>query len=122
MGNPIHHFEISVRDAKRSIKFYEQLFDWHSSDEEEYLTFRELGESTTPEGIGGRISQLIPGRLPPYATVYIDVDDVAMYLDKVLELGGEIVVMPTPVPDIGAIGVFADLDGNIIGLFSTNEN
>lgn len=39
-------------------------------------------------------------------------------LEKAVELGGRKVKEKTEIPDIGWFGLFTDLDGNTIGLFT----
>jgi predicted enzyme related to lactoylglutathione lyase len=65
--------------------------------------------------IGGHITAL--GHEPHnYASVYIGVDDVQAYLDKAISLGGMALLPVITIPS-GQFSCFAELDGNIIGLF-----
>ena len=67
-------------------------------------------------GIGGGIMQT-PPLVPPYLTFYVGVDDLDKYLRRAQELGGSTVLGPMPVGQVGAFAMFADPDGNIVGLF-----
>jgi predicted enzyme related to lactoylglutathione lyase len=49
--------------------------------------------------------------------VYVQVDDVKAYLDKIGKLGGKTIVPPTDVPGMGQFAWFADVEGNVIGLW-----
>jgi hypothetical protein len=52
MPNPIVHFEICVKDAKKSVEFYSHLFDWKiKMDEKMNYYLIETG------GVGGGIFQ-----------------------------------------------------------------
>ena len=45
------------------------------------------------------------------------VDDLAKYLARAEDLGGSTVLRPMPIGTIGSFAMFADPDGNTIGLF-----
>ena len=66
-------------------------------------------------GIGGGIAEPPTGGAPG-ATFYVQVEDVKGYLDKAARLGGKVVVPETVIPDMVTFGMFADPEGNIIGL------
>jgi predicted enzyme related to lactoylglutathione lyase len=51
--------------------------------------------------------------------IYMRVDDLDAYLSRAEELGGQRLVPPTDLPgDFGRFAVFADPDGNPVGLWS----
>jgi len=115
MGNPVVHFEICVKDAAKGQEFYSQLFDWEIKVDEKM----NYGVVTTgEEGIGGGIFPAEEGKFPPHITFYIQVDDLQKYLDRAIELGGKMILPPTPIPDIGSFAMFADPDGNVLGLWT----
>ena len=95
-------------------KFYGQLFDWKIQvhGEMPYGLVNAEGEGSIGGGIG-----TTPPDGNPYVTIYVQVDDLQTYLDKVIELGGKQVIPPTPIPGIGSFAWFSDPDGNMIGLF-----
>lgn len=113
MGNAVVHFEVNVRDTKRAREFYTTLFDW-TIDTNNPIQY---GMVTTglATGIGGGISEPAIGA-PPGATFYVQVEDVKAYLDKAVRLGGEVVVPETVIPDMVTFGMFADPEGNVIGM------
>ena len=49
-------------------------------------------------------------------TVYIEVDDVAGYLEKIVKAGGKKVVGPVTIPT-GTFAWFQDPGGNLLGLW-----
>ncbi len=117
MPHPVCHFEICGKDGKQLQDFYSKLFDWKidSSSMENYgMVPAEEG------GIGGGIMQAT-GEIPPYLTLYIQVEDLQVYLDKAVSLGGKMAVPPTDIPNIGAFAMFADPAGHILGLFKGKE-
>ena len=112
MGNPVIHFDIGCKDRDRSDDFYTQLFGWETTD---YGPLSRKINTGSEEGIQGHLTAL--GHEPhQYVMVYVQVDDIGKTLEKVLELGGEIMVPETDIPGGGRFAWFKDIDGNIIGL------
>ncbi|MCK5126949.1 MAG: VOC family protein [candidate division Zixibacteria bacterium] len=118
MGQPVVHFEISSKDYKKAHDFYQNLFGW---------TIKEFGgmpyglvDAEGDNSIGGGITET-KDDTPPSVTFYIQVDDLQAYLDKAESLGGKTVVPPSPIPNVGSFAMFSDIDGNVIGLFKSNE-
>lgn len=111
--NTICYVEWWSTDFERTKSFFEGLFGWKfEMSGEEYMFF------STPEGGPGggfhKCRDLNPG---VSARVYIHVDDVNAYVEKVKELGGKIVNEKTEIPEMGWYADFKDPDGNIIGLW-----
>ena len=68
-------------------------------------------------GIPGHITSL--GHEPHhYVTVYIEVDDIHTYIQRIEKRGGKLVVGPVDLPEGMQFAWFSDLDGNIMGLSS----
>ncbi|TAK20197.1 MAG: VOC family protein [Chloroflexota bacterium] len=113
MGQPIVHFEIMGTNAIGLQKFYADLFDWKVGDAMPDMGFYGLvdGESS---GLGGGIGQDQDGN--SRVTIYVQVPDLAVALDRAVELGGEVVMPPMEIPGVVTMAMFADPDGNIIGL------
>ena len=110
---PVVHWEIGGRDGERLQEFYSRLFGW-SID----ATNREYGlVAADPErgGIGGGIQTVRP-EIPPYVTVYVQVDDLAKSLAEAERLGGATVHEPTPIPGVGSFALLRDPEGNMVGL------
>ena len=106
------HFEWSSTDLERTKSFLTGLFDWKfQAWGDEYLLFNP------PEGPGGgimKVDKVTPGK-PPY--IYIEVDEIEPYLEKVNQLGGKVDATKKEIPSIGWYAHILDPDGNIIGLF-----
>jgi predicted enzyme related to lactoylglutathione lyase len=114
MANPVVHFEIGCRDAAKTQKFYEDLFDWK---------IQAMGPAAMiapePGGIAGHITAL--GHEPHhYTTFYVEVEDVAAHLKKVGVLGGKTLVPPVEIPT-GTFAWFQDPEGNTIGLWKAKK-
>lgn len=118
MGAPVVHFEINARDYKKSQQFYGAVFDWKIK-EHEGMPYA-LVESDGLNAIGGGIGQTQEGQQPG-VTFYVNVDDLGAYLKRVEKAGGKTVLPPTPIPGIGSCAMFADPDGNVIGLFKGGQ-
>lgn len=114
MAKPVVHFEISVTNREKATDFYSKLFDWKTNTAPgfDYTLVEPAGDKSN----GGGIGPIQPGQKPS-VTFYVNVDDLQAYLDKAERLGGKTVLPPTPIPNVGACAMFADLDGNVIGLF-----
>ncbi len=116
MANPVVHFEIIASNRKKSQQFYSDLFGWSikADDAMDYGLVASAGENA----IGGGIGPAQP-ESKPYVTIYVLVDDLQAALNKAEKLGGKTTVPPMPIPGIGSFAIFADLDGNKIGLFKS---
>ncbi len=111
MGQPVVHFEILGKDPKRLQEFYSGLFDWHvdANNPINYGVVDTHGEG----GIGGGIG---PAQGPNQVTFYVQVDDLQAYLNKIEGMGGKTVVPVTEIPDMVTFAMFADPEGNVVGL------
>ncbi|MFI7063628.1 VOC family protein [Kribbella sp. NPDC050124] len=113
MTNPVIHFEIGGRDLGRMTSFYGQLFGWRLRPAGPDYTLVAADDSGP--GIGGGLMQT-RGEMTAYVSVYVAVDDLKAMLDRAAELGAKTVVEPTEIPGVGAFAMFADPDGNVVGL------
>lgn len=118
MGAPVAFFEITSKDPSRLITFYRELFDWtvdHSHGPEYSLVDTGAGEGAVGGGIGAVSDPAGAGGV----SVYMRVDDLQASLDRAETLGGTALVPPTDLPDgYGRFAMFADPDGNSIGLWT----
>src|SRR5687767_12985152 len=104
MGQPVVHWEIGAKDAKRIREFYAALFDWEidACNPLEYGTVRTGGAGGIDGGIMNSKGE------ETYLTIYVQVADLQTYLDRAESLGGRAVLSPTPIPGVGAIAAFRD--------------
>ncbi len=118
MPNPITHFEIVAKDAKKSQEFYKGVFGWdvNANNPMNY----GIVDTQTGRGINGGITGAAPG-MPAMVTVYVEVDDLQPYLNKVQRLGGRTLVPPTVVPGMVTFALFADPEGNAVGLVKSEQ-
>lgn len=111
MAHGVVHWEIGGRDLARLRGFYGALFGWTTDS-------GDPGYALVPGvdgGIGGGLMQAPPG-VPPYVTFYVAVDDLDATLARVKDLGGGVLVPPTPIPGVGGFAMFQDPEGNAIGI------
>jgi len=73
----------------------------------------------TPDGPGGGFSKQAKIAGEPGIALYIEVEDIDITFKKVEEAGGKQVHAKTQIsPEFGYFGIFADVDGNAIGLWA----
>ncbi len=114
MKNAFCHIEIMTTNLKRAEKFYGDLFGWKINSEA--MSKYSLFETPNPPGGGiAEVPKVNPG---DGLMLYVEVDDIPKYLSKAASIGGNQVTPKTDIPNIGWFGVFADPDGNKIGLFT----
>jgi len=121
MSHPIIHLEIPITDTKKSGEFYEKLFGWKMDYgwEPDYALFSyEVGKNGGLCGGGlDRKDDIKPGNL----IIYVHADNIEAMLERAEKLGGKRVQEKTEIPNVGWFGLFKDLDGNTIGLFTPKE-
>ncbi|HEX9653312.1 MAG TPA: VOC family protein [bacterium] len=112
MAAPVVHFEVIGKDGKKLQNFYSKLFDWKiNADNPMNYGLVEAAQG----GIGGGVGPAQPGQ-PGYVTFYVGVPDVKAALKKAESLGGKTVVPETEIPNMVTFGLFADPEGNHVGV------
>jgi len=64
-----------------------------------------------------RKDRITPGNI----IIYLLVDDINAMLKKAVKFGAKKVKEKTEIPNVGWFGLFTDLDGNTIGLFTPKK-
>ncbi len=114
MGHPVVHYEIRAKDPDAARTFYGELFGWTFADAAEPgYTYVEVGDGAT---IPGGIGKSDAGGL---VTFFVGVEDVDAALETAQRLGGTVVRPATSVPGV-TFGLFADAEGNVVGVASTS--
>jgi len=112
MGAPIVHIEFRSSDFGRTAAFYEQVFDWRTQQNAS-ASYMKFDGSDGPSGGWVRVDLVqAPGPVP-----YLVVDDLAAKLADVEKAGGRVLVESMPFAGGGEVGLFADPDGNVLGLW-----
>ncbi|TMD56801.1 MAG: VOC family protein [Chloroflexi bacterium] len=110
---PVTHFEINAQDAAATQKFYKDLFGW-GIDTNNPQSYGMIDTKTKGTGINGGIGASQDGR--SFVTFYVETDDPGSLLDKAERLGGRRVMEPMDAGQGLIYALFADPEGNVIGL------
>jgi len=94
--NPIVFWELATHDQEKTVKFFQEAFEWEINFNER-LGFYIVPDTFTPEPMEGGIFTLKRARLP-FIALYIQVEHIDEMVKKVLAAGGSIV---DQVSDIG---------------------
>ena len=111
MAHSVLHFEILGPDGAALQKYYTDLFGWEIDDNNPAKYGMVSG---IDPGIGGGVGPNPDGKA--FLTVYVNTDDLQASLDKAVSLGGTKVMDPTDIPGGPSIAMFADPQGNVVGL------
>jgi hypothetical protein len=120
MGRPIVHFELMSKDPAKVSDFYEKVFAWKIQHFPE-MDYR-LVDTGGQGGINGGILQPKQGGpAPGTMTLYIDVDDLAAYRQRIVAAGGTICVEEQEVPGMGMFCMFTDPEGRMMALWKATK-
>lgn len=123
MGQPVLHFEVIGKDAKKLQRYYSELFGWEidSNNPMDYgVVQREGNTNAEGVGIGGGVGAG-PEGYSGHVTFYVEVPDVEAALAKAESLGGSRLMGPDKVMDQLEIGQFADPEGHVIGVMKSTS-
>jgi len=112
MGAPIVHIEFRSSDFERTAAFYGQLFEWQTQQNAS-ATYMKFDGVEGPSG-GWVRADLVQAAGP---VPYLVVDDLATKMAEVEKAGGRVLVASMPFAGGGEVGLFADPDGNVVGLW-----
>lgn len=114
-------FELMTPDPDGAREFYTQLFGWGSKDMDmpngTYTTL-QVGESS----VAGmtKIPADAPAGLPPNWGCYVTVKDVDATCQRVVQLGGKVVMPVFEVPTVGRMAVIQDPQGAVLSVITYN--
>src|SRR5215831_12670967 len=117
MGAPIVHIEFRSGDFGRTAAFYEQLFDWRTQQNAS-ASYMKFDGADGPSG-GWVRADLVQAAGP---MPYLVVDDLAAKMADVEKAGGRVLVGSMPFAGGGEVGLFADPDGNVVGLWMRKKS
>jgi predicted enzyme related to lactoylglutathione lyase len=109
--------ELSTAQADASAAFYGELMGWSPSEAGPadetggYRMFQQNGQN-----VGGLMGHMEEGQPTAWAT-YVSVADADETAAKVKAAGGNVIVEPMDVMDIGRMAVFADPTGAVFGVW-----
>ncbi len=118
MGQAVAFFEVISKDHERAQKFYGEMFDWQVAADPAMGGYGLVDTGAGAGAIGGGIGPSMSAG-DGGVKIYVRVDDLDAYLDRAERLGGKRLVPPTDLPgDFGRFAIFADPDGNPVGLWA----
>ena len=101
-------------------KFYGELIGWKLVDQNMGgMNYTLITPPGTEESVGGMMQmegQQFEG-IPPHWMPYIMVENVDDRAQRCTELGGQVMVSPTDIPNVGRFCVIQDPTGAVISLF-----
>ena len=115
MGRPVVHWEFWSEDPNRLSAFYGAAFGWESNDLPQ-LNY-QLVDTQSDSGINGGFMTPQQGEWPAKLCLYIDVDDIDAYCQRVEDAGGTVIVPKQEVEGVGILALFQDPDGRIVGMW-----
>ncbi len=102
--HPVHYIEIVTPDVEKMCELYSNSFGW-------------IFQPASPQLGNARVTELQDGslygiRAPMHATekalirLYIRVQDIEAYVQKVTQTGGKILLEPMKIPGYGIIAIY----------------
>jgi len=113
MANPVVWFEVLGKNTNGLRSFYTQLFDWKL--ERDKLMDYSMVAADEGRGIPGGVG-LHREPNQPKVTFYVSTPDISASLKQAETLGGQTLMPRTKLPGGTVLGMFADPEGNAIGL------
>jgi len=114
----ITHIDIPVSDLEQAKAFYSQVFGWQISAPP---GFEDYPMWHAPNKIsGGGLAPRSEGFTQPRS--YVEVDSIDGTLAKVTQIGGRVLMEKSPISDTSWWAIFADPDGNEVGLYEGVTN
>jgi uncharacterized protein len=113
----ICYLEIPTTNIERSVAFYQAVFGWKTRRRGDgAIAFDDASGEVSGAWVTGRPAAGTPGLL-----LYVMVDSVAATIARIIGEGGRIVQpLGMDAPEITAR--FADLDGNVLGLYQEPDH
>jgi uncharacterized protein len=125
--NPVVHFEMPYKDAKRVSTFYETAFGWKMNDTGPAMGGYVVAHTadtdkdnmvTRPGAINGGFYNIKDAQ--PEPSVVIAVDDLEESMKMVEEAGGEVLGKPQDIPGVGLWVSFRDSEGNRVSMLQAS--
>lgn len=110
--------ELHTSDLEGAKRFYGEVFGWTANESDmggmTYVLFR-AGDTDR----AGAMTQMPGENAPPNWLTYATADDVDAKTKQAKELGGNVIMEPMDIPNIGRFSIIADPTGAVFGLFQT---
>jgi len=120
MADKVTWFELPADDMSRAEKFYNEVFEWDTSD----MGGGSLYSQTAPsdEGMTPKETGIINGDISPRTAAFdkplivVTVDDLDAKIEKIKSAGGSVVQPREIVDEMMAWAIVSDTEGNKIGI------
>jgi uncharacterized protein len=110
-------------DTEAAKTFYGEVFGWTMTDEPvEGKTYTVLKAGDREVGGMMSTSAAMVGNPPPHWGVYVTVEDVEVSAKRAEELGAQMMIPPTDIPDVGRFCLFRDPQGAVLSMISYISN
>jgi uncharacterized protein len=107
--------ELAARDTDVAVRFYSGVFNWETKKSEGPVEYTEWLAGGRP--IGGMIAMTEEwGAAPSHWMPYFQVSDCDKVAAKATELGGEVKVPPTDIPNTGRFAMLQDPQGAMFSI------
>lgn len=115
--NPVVHFEIYGSDRVKLSAFYEKVFGWHIQQDDSM----DYGMIDTHGGRGfnGAVTSVSEAHQQGIV-LYVEVENIDASLAQAVELGAEVLVPVTEIPEVVTFAMFVDPHGNVTGIVRGN--
>jgi uncharacterized protein len=118
MPNPFAHIELTTDDLKAAQKFYGKVFAWKLTEMPEMsYTMIDVGGGT-----GGGMQMRPMPDAPTGWMPYVQVDSVKATVGKAAKAGATVMLPYHEIGGMGAIGVFRDPQGSMIGVWEAGPS
>ena len=117
MGRPVKQFQILSKSPEETARFYSHLFGW-TVNSDNPLGYREINTGSL-DGIQGGIWPA-PPQASSFVQLFTVVDDVQACVKLAQELGAQLIIPPTALPDGGELAVMHDPQGMSFGVMKTS--
>ncbi len=120
MSNAFVHIELTTGNVKAAKAFYKKLFDWKLTDQKmgPGMVYTMIDTKGGKGSAGGGMSPPMMEGAPTAWMPYVEVADVKKSVAKAEKLGAKVYVAYQPIPGMGAMGVFGDPTGAVIGVWA----
>jgi uncharacterized protein len=114
VGQPVMQWQILAKEPAKMADFYTKLFAWDINTNNA-LNYRMV-DTCSERGINGGIWPAPPTG-QSMVSLYVEVDDLGVYVSKAIKLGGKLVMPPQTLPDGDEMAIILDVEGIPVGLF-----
>ena len=109
--------DLFTNDVDAAHRFYGELFGWTIDVAEEFGGYGTFHLDGVP--VAGCMGNSDPGHPADFWSVYLETPDIAATFAAVQAAGGQPILAPMPVGDLGQMAMVADPSGAAVGLWQT---